>query len=245
MRRVSSSPVPSRRFETPRQPLDLRLLAVTAAAALALAGCGGDDGGSGEEGSGPTSPPEAAAEECKAVQEPEPRRVRTRAAPRLRLDSSKTYVATVETSCGDFQIELDSQHAPRTGGSFVTLARERFYDGLPFHRIVTGFVIQGGDPRGNGTGGPGYTVREGPPGDVVYSEGVVAMAKSQADPPGTSGSQFFVMTSDNAALEPIYALLGKVTKGLDVVHRIEEIPAGPDEQPVQPVVIERIRIAVE
>jgi cyclophilin family peptidyl-prolyl cis-trans isomerase len=105
-------------------------------------------------------------------------------------------------------------------------------------------VIQGGDPTGTGSGGPGYSVREPPPSDIVYSEGVVAMAKAGNEPPGTSGSQFFVVTSDST-LPPDYALLGDVTKGLDVVHRIEEVPAGPDERPVQPIVIKRIDISVK
>jgi cyclophilin family peptidyl-prolyl cis-trans isomerase len=170
--------------------------------------------------------------------------VKKRKAPRFRLDPDKTYIAKVETSCGTFDIELDPKHSPRTGGSFVTLAREKFYDGLSFHRIVTGFVISGGDPRGDGTGGPGYRVRERPPSDTVYSEGVVAMARTPVDSPGESGSQFFVITSDDAALEPDYAVLGRIKRGLDVVHRIEEIPAGPNEHPVEPVVIKKIRIRV-
>jgi cyclophilin family peptidyl-prolyl cis-trans isomerase len=123
----------------------------------------------------------------------------------------------------------------------VSLARKGFYDNLIFHRIVTGFVIQGGDPTGTGSGGPGYRVREAPPSDIVYSEGVVAMAKAGNEPPGTSGSQFFVVTSDSS-LPPEYALLGRVKKGLDVVHAIEEVPAGPDERPISPVVIDKIDV---
>jgi cyclophilin family peptidyl-prolyl cis-trans isomerase len=145
------------------------------------------------------------------------------------------------TSCGTFDIELDSKDAPVTGGSFVSLVRKGFYNKLIFHRIVTGFVIQGGDPTGTGRGGPGYRVREEPPADIVYSEGVVAMAKAGDEPPGASGSQFFVVTSDSS-LPAEYALLGKVTKGMDVVHAIEEVPAGPDERPVSPVVIDKITI---
>jgi cyclophilin family peptidyl-prolyl cis-trans isomerase len=169
--------------------------------------------------------------------------VKKRPPPSFQLDPDKKYTATVTTSCGTFEIALDSKRAPKTGGSFVTLAREGFYDGLTFHRIVTGFVIQGGDPRGNGTGGPGYTIRERPPSDVVYSEGVVAMAKTEVEPPGTSGSQFFVVTADSN-LPPDYALLGRVTSGLDVVHRIELIPAQADGRPVEPVVIKKVSIKV-
>ena len=148
------------------------------------------------------------------------------------------------TSCGTFDIELDSKQAPITGGSFVSLVRKGFYDKLIFHRIVTGFVIQGGDPTGTGRGGPGYRVTEEPPSDIVYSEGVVAMAKAGNEPPGASGSQFFVVTSDSQ-LPPDYALLGKVTKGMDVVHAIEEVPAGPDERPVSPVVIDKITVSAK
>jgi peptidyl-prolyl cis-trans isomerase B (cyclophilin B) len=219
------------------------LIALVVFTALALAsGCGGDDeddGGGGEAETGSTQTASAA---CEQAEEPEARRVRERDRPDLRLSADESYTAVVETSCGEFEIELDPKDAPKTGGSFVSLARDGFYDGLTFHRIVPGFVIQGGDPTGNGSGGPGYSVREAPPDDVVYSEGVVAMAKTAAEPAGTSGSQFFVVTSDEAALEPDYAVLGKVTKGLDVVHRIERVQIGADERPVEPVVIERIRI---
>jgi cyclophilin family peptidyl-prolyl cis-trans isomerase len=169
--------------------------------------------------------------------------VKKRKPPTLRLQASKTYTATVATSCGTFAIRLDAKEAPRTGGSFVTLAREGFYDGLGFHRISPGFVIQGGDPAGNGSGGPGYKVRERPPQDVVYSEGTVAMAKAGTEPAGTSGSQFFVVTGGNSSLPPDYALLGRVTKGLDVVHRIEDLASSQDGPPSRPVVIEKLTIA--
>jgi peptidyl-prolyl cis-trans isomerase B (cyclophilin B) len=169
--------------------------------------------------------------------------VKKRKPPSFQLSSERTYTAKVETNCGTFEIRLDAKQTPRTGGSFVTLVREGFYDGLTFHRIVKGFVIQGGDPLGNGMGGPGYSIRERPPQDIVYSEGVVAMAKTGAEPAGTSGSQFFVVTADTP-LPPDYALLGRVTKGLDVVHRIESVPAGADGFPTKPVVIKKIDVTV-
>jgi peptidyl-prolyl cis-trans isomerase B (cyclophilin B) len=214
--------------------------------AFSFSGCGGDDGKTGTERAKrkqTTAAPDA--DRCKPAREPRQRRVRKRRPPKLKLSEDKAYTARVVTSCGTFEIELDPKQAPRTGGSFVSLAREGFYDRLSFHRIVTGFVIQGGDPRGDGSGGPGYSIREAPPDDVVYSEGVVAMAKTEVERPGTSGSQFFVVTSDDAALEPVYALLGRVTKGLDVVHSIELVPAGPDERPVQPVAIRKIEIRTD
>jgi len=179
---------------------------------------------------------------CADVPAPQPKDV-TVSKPTLELDPSKTYLATVETSCGSFVIKLDPKQAPKTGGSFVTLARKGFFDGLGFHRIAPGFVIQGGDPAGNGSGGPGYKIRERPPSDVVYSEGTVAMAKAGNEPAGTSGSQFFVVTGGNANLPPDYALLGQVTKGIEVAHRIEDLASTSDGPPSRPVVIKKITIS--
>jgi cyclophilin family peptidyl-prolyl cis-trans isomerase len=211
---------------------------VLPALAFALSACGGG----GDGGKTATTSASTPAKGCERVSQPPPKKVRRRPTPGFRLSPKKTYLATVETSCGTFELELDPKRAPRTGGSFVTLAREGFYDNLTFHRIVPGFVIQGGDPRGVGTGGPGYKVRERPPSDIVYSEGVVAMAKAGSEPPGTSGSQFFVVTGSDANLPPEYALLGKVTRGLDVVRRIGLVRTGQGERPIEPVVIKRIRI---
>jgi peptidyl-prolyl cis-trans isomerase B (cyclophilin B) len=191
---------------------------------------GGGDGGKGK------------ANGCADVSAPTPRQTTVRK-PAGQLVRSKTYLATVETSCGTFVIQLDAKRAPKTGGSFLALAKSGFYDGLRFHRIAPGFVIQGGDPVGNGSGGPGYKVREQPPKGLIYTEGTVAMAKGGTEPAGTSGSQFFVVTGTNANLPPDYALLGKVTKGLDVAHRIEGLASTSDGPPSRPVVINRITIA--
>jgi peptidyl-prolyl cis-trans isomerase B (cyclophilin B) len=163
--------------------------------------------------------------------------------PTTTLDPGKSYTATVETSCGTFAIALDVKQAPKTTASFASLAGKGFYDDTTFHRVIEGFVIQGGDPQGDGSGGPGYSVKEAPPQDLAYSKGVVAMAKTGTEPAGTSGSQFFVVTGEDAGLPPDYALLGKVTKGQDVVDRIGVAPAGPDEQPTDPVVIRSIRVS--
>ena len=153
------------------------------------------------------------------------------------------------TNCGTFAIELDVEEAPKTSASFVALARDGFYDGLSFHRIAPGFVIQGGDPNGDGTGGPGYKTREAPPDDVVYSEGVVAMAKGGDEPAGTAGSQFFVVTAPDAGLPADYAVLGKVVDGIDVVDRIEGMadPNTPQQggPPREPVVMEKVTITEE
>jgi len=218
-----------------------KLVALLLACALLLAACGGGD----EEKTATPEPTEsgapAASAGCENVPAAKPKDEEI-AKPKEELDAGKTYVARVLTNCGEFEITLDPKRAPRTGGSFKALVDERFYDGLAFHRIVAGFVIQGGDPKGDGSGGPGYSVTEAPPEDLIYTKGVVAMAKTATEPAGTSGSQFFVVTGEDAGLPPDYALLGTVTKGEGVVDKIGVVDVGPDEQPVEPVVIRQIRI---
>jgi peptidyl-prolyl cis-trans isomerase B (cyclophilin B) len=212
-------------------------------ALLAAAGCGGDDEEPASSAATPT-PEDTGGEQaigCAAAGEPAAKDVKLKK-PKEQLDPGKTYVATVRTNCGDFEIKLDAKRAPKTGGSFKYLADEGFFDGLGFHRIVPGFVIQGGDPKGNGSGGPGYKVVEAPPESLQYTKGVVAMAKTAIEDPGTSGSQFFVVTGEDAQLPPEYALLGKVTKGQDVVDLIGVAPVQPDEQPVDPIVIRSITV---
>jgi peptidyl-prolyl cis-trans isomerase B (cyclophilin B) len=177
---------------------------------------------------------------CKEVEAPAPKQVSLKA-PEQTVRKGEELTAVVETSCGSFEIELATTQAPVTTNSFAYLAEEGFYDGLSFHRIVPGFVIQGGDPEGNGRGGPGYSVDEKPPASLEYTKGVVAMAKSSADPPGTSGSQFFVVTGADAGLPAEYALVGRVSEGLDVVERIGKLGT-PSEKPKQTVLIEKITI---
>jgi peptidyl-prolyl cis-trans isomerase B (cyclophilin B) len=207
---------------------------------LLLAACGGDDGSS-EESEAASTP--AAASACEAAEAPEPKGEGDLPKPKQRLSRGKTYVATVATNCGDFEITLDPEQAPRTGGSFKALADDGFYDGLTFHRVVAGFVIQGGDPKGDGTGGPGYSVVEAPPQGLSYTKGVVAMAKTAAEADGTSGSQFFVVTAEDAQLPPQYALLGEVTRGQDVVDKIGVVETDPaTDQPAEPVVISSIKV---
>jgi peptidyl-prolyl cis-trans isomerase B (cyclophilin B) len=220
----------------------LRVLVLCLACALLVAACGEDDDGGGEAAATP-APTEAAPAGCEAAEAPEPKGEGKLTKPKATLDTSKTYVATVATNCGDFEITLDAERAPKTGGSFKALADEGFYDGTTFHRIVAGFVIQGGDPRGDGTGGPGYSVVEAPPQELAYRKGVVAMAKTGTEPAGTSGSQFFVVTAEDAQLPPDYALLGKVTGGQDVVDKIGVVEIDPaTEQPVEPVVIQSVEV---
>jgi peptidyl-prolyl cis-trans isomerase B (cyclophilin B) len=164
------------------------------------------------------------------------------AKPKALLPRNKPATLVLNTNCGEIDIALDVKRAPRTASSVAYLVRKHFYDGLPFHRIAklpTGgdFVIQGGDPTGTGNGGPGYSVRERPPSNIRYSRGIVAMAKTEIEPAGTSGSQFFIVTAEDAGLPADYALLGKVTKGGDVVSKIAAVPTDSTEHPTTPVVI--------
>ncbi len=161
-------------------------------------------------------------------------------------DDAKTppegSVAVVKTSKGPFTIALATEDFPLTTASFAYLVDQELYTKTQFHRIVPDFVIQGGDPLGTGAGGPGYSVTEAPPPSTKYSPGVVAMAKTGTDPPGTSGSQFFVVTGTaNEGLPAEYAVLGKVVDGFDVVERIGRL-GGPDERPKEPIFIDKITI---
>jgi peptidyl-prolyl cis-trans isomerase B (cyclophilin B) len=163
-------------------------------------------------------------------------------APPQTVKRTDHLVAVVKTNCGRFEIALDARRSPRVVNSFVYLARSGFYDGLLFYRVVPDFVIQGGDPRNNGTGGPGYTVTEAPPHGFHYSLGTAAMAKTLTDPPGTSGSNFFVVSGPQGRLlPPEYAEFGKVHVGLGTVKRIGALGTR-DETPTQVVRIASITI---
>jgi cyclophilin family peptidyl-prolyl cis-trans isomerase len=209
------------------------VIAAAVVAAILISRGGGDD--EGDAGGG------ASAAGCEQVEEPKAKNVSFPAAPKQIVERGEAVTAVVETSCGSFEIALDSHRAPKTVNSFVVLSQRGFYDGLGFHRVAPGFVIQGGDPLGDGTGGPGYSVDEKPPANLAYTKGTVAMAKSSAEPPGRSGSQFFVVLNADAGLPPEYALVGKVSKGLGVVERIGSLGT-PEEKPKQPVLIEQISI---
>jgi peptidyl-prolyl cis-trans isomerase B (cyclophilin B) len=191
-------------------------------------------------GSGDDSATTANSGGCKEVEAPAPKKARFKAPPQT-VKKGEKLTAAVETSCGSFEIALDSTQAPKTVNSFAYLSDKGFYDDLTFHRIATGFVIQGGDPLGTGLGGPGYTVVEKPPANLAYTKGTVAMAKSSSQPPGSSGSQFFIVTGADAGLPPEYALVGKVSQGFDVVARIGKLGT-PAEKPKQTVLIEKITI---
>lgn len=223
--------------------------------APALAACGSDDEPSASATTAATASTETeapatetteteaeqSAEGCTEVKAPEPRSEEpSMPKPDPARLTGKASV-TMTTNCGRFTIQLDTKRQPKTAASFYSLTRAKFYDGLTFHRLADGFVIQGGDPLGSGTGGPGYSVKETPPADAAYTRGVVAMAKTGAEPAGTSGSQFFVVTGEDTGLPPDYAIVGKVTSGMDAVERIAAIGSSgpPADTPLQPVVIEK------
>lgn len=225
------------------------LLLALAVIALLLGACREDeDSSSSDSGpaeSGSQKPAKTQTEGCQEVAAPEPRPDGGAKRPRLKLDPAKTFDVVLDTSCGQFTIRLDQRTSPKTAASFASLARSGFYDGTVFHRIVPDFVIQGGDPTGSGSGGPGYSTRDVPPQETIYSKGVVAMAKTAVEPAGTAGSQFYVVTAPDAGLPPEYAVLGKIVKGqavVDAIGRLGDPASGGAGIPLQPVVIESAKL---
>jgi peptidyl-prolyl cis-trans isomerase B (cyclophilin B) len=217
------------------------LLLLPLALVVALAACGGDDEPESTDAAATTEQSPTVDSECETVDAPEAKPDGGQTAPTESLDAGTTYRLVVETNCGDFTVTLDPTRAPKTSASLVSLAEDGFYDDTTFHRVVPGFVIQGGDPTGTGSGGPGYTTVDAPPTDTQYLEGVVAMAKAGNEPPGASGSQFFVVTAPDAGLPPDYAVVGTVTEGMETVSAIEALGTG-DGPPSQPVVIEKVTV---
>ena len=158
------------------------------------------------------------------------------------IDPTKRYTATMETSMGTIVISLDPINAPKTTNNFVFLALNHYYDGIIFHRIIKGFVCQGGDPQGSGMGGPGYRFEDELPKPGKYSIGSLAMANAG---PNTNGSQFFVITgSDGASLPPQYSLFGQIVKGLDVLDQMQKVPTDRSDKPLTDVVINTVAISV-
>ncbi len=157
--------------------------------------------------------------------------------PAMVIDPAKTYRATIETTAGTMTAEFFPAEAPKTVNNFVFLARERFYDGVIFHRVIPGFVIQGGDPTGTGRGGPGYRFEDEPV-TRPYLRGTIAMANAG---PNTNGSQFFIMHADYP-LPPNYTIFGQLTGGEEVLDAIATAPRGPQDRPVNPVTITRVTI---
>jgi peptidyl-prolyl cis-trans isomerase B (cyclophilin B) len=209
-------------------------------ALLLLAGCGGDDETTSTAGS-----PKPAQVTCKKVAAPAPKGEQNLSRPKTRLEAGKRYDVDLQTNCGTITIRLATGRAPKTSASFADLVKRGFYDGLTFHRVVHDFVIQGGDPLGTGMGGPGYTVVERPPADLAYTTGIVAMAKTEADPAGASGSQFFIVTAPDAGLPPDYAVAGGVVRGMDVAQHIGTLPVDDQDRPTSPVVIEKATLRTE
>ncbi|HEX7245173.1 MAG TPA: peptidylprolyl isomerase [Solirubrobacterales bacterium] len=225
-------------MEEGKQGFDRRLIVLAVFALVAVGVVGAiliSRSGSGDDSSGTSG-----AEGCEEVETPQPKTVGFKA-PKQVLAKGEDATAVVKTSCGTFEIALDTQRAPKTANSFAFLAEEGFYDELTFPRIVPEFVIQGGSPENTTNGDPGYSIVEKPPANLAYTKGVVAMAKTGAEPPGTSGSQFFVVTGADAGLPPEYALVGKVSKGMSVVERIGALGT-PEETPKQTVLIDEISI---
>jgi peptidyl-prolyl cis-trans isomerase B (cyclophilin B) len=211
------------------------LFAMIVALAL-LTGCGGgDDEATDTAGGGDTT----TVTECAEVEAPEAREAGAGDAPAQELDASQTHTLTFDTSCGPFTVTLDPEQAPKTSASLVALANAGYFDDTIFHRVVPGFVVQGGDPTQSGAGGPGYSTVDVPPSGAAYTQGVVAMAKSGVEAPGTAGSQFFVVTGADAGLPPEYAVVGEVTEGMDTVLRIDALGVG-DGPPSQPVVVNTV-----
>ena len=157
--------------------------------------------------------------------------------PAMAIDFAKAYSATIETSAGTMTAELFASETPNTVNNFVFLANEGFYSGVIFHRVIKGFMIQGGDPTGTGTGGPGYKFADEPV-SRKYSRGTLAMANSG---PNTNGSQFFVMHADNG-LPPNYTIFGKLSAGEEIIDAIANAPTGSQDRPVQPVQIISVTI---
>ncbi len=210
-------------------------------------GCG-SDGEDPQSDPGAKAPPPqtTTAGGCKDVKAPKKKPDGTEKRPSGPLDSSKNYAVKLETSCGDFTVGLDQEASPQAAASFVSLSRSGFFDDTVFHRIVPDFVIQGGDPTASGMGGPGYSTRDVPPPDARYTRGVVAMAKTAEEPPGTAGSQFYVVTGADAGLPAEYAVLGKVTAGIETVEKIGKLGdpnSGEAGTPSQPVVIEKATVS--
>jgi len=162
--------------------------------------------------------------------------------PSMQIDKNKTYIAILKTSEGNISIGLNAKETPITVNNFVVLAKRGFYNNTIFHRVIKGFMIQGGDPNGDGTGGPGYTFND-EPFEGEYTRGTVAMANAG---PNTNGSQFFIMHQDYA-LPKNYVIFGKVIEGMDVVDKIaeapvEQSPSGEMSKPLQPVQVESVQI---
>jgi cyclophilin family peptidyl-prolyl cis-trans isomerase len=187
---------------------------------------------------------------CRSVPAPPSRESEQASQATTTLDPAHSYTVRLDTNCGPIVIQLAVREAPKTSSSFAHLVQTGYYNDLTFHRVVPGFVIQGGDPKGNGTGGPSWEVVEPPPASLRYTQGVVAMAKGGSAPSGASGSQFFIVDTANANLPPVYALVGRVISGFKAVEAISHVPTetaaegGQESKPRAPMVIERATLSI-
>ncbi len=162
------------------------------------------------------------------------------AAPAMCIDPAMSYSAEMVTTLGTMVIQLDAVTAPKTVNNFVFLARYHYYDGIIFHRIINGFMCQGGDPKGTGTGGPGYKFADELPKPGRYEVGSIAMANSG---PNTNGSQFFLVSGQSGVrLPPQYSLFGKIVKGLDVLDAMQKVATDRNDRPQEQVVIQSVTI---
>jgi len=161
------------------------------------------------------------------------------APPQMTIDPNKQYTATIDTTAGTIEVELYPKDAPQHVNSFIFLSRDGFYDGAIFHRVIPGFMIQGGDPTGTGSGGPGYRIKA-EFNDRKHVRGVFSMART--NDPNSAGSQFFVMHADSPHLDRQYTAFGKVTSGIEVVDKIASLPTGANDRPVNPPKINGVKI---
>lgn len=160
-------------------------------------------------------------------------------APKMTIDPAKTYTAKVETTAGTIDLELYPKDAPQHVNSWIFLAKDGFYDGVIFHRVIPGFMIQGGDPTGTGTGGPGYRI----PAEfnkTKHVRGVLSMART--NDPNSAGSQFFLMHADSFFLDGQYTAFGKITSGIEVVDAIVKAPRDGNDRPKSPTKIVKITV---
>ena len=177
---------------------------------------------------------------CPAADGSSARRTEFPAAPPMCIDPAKSYTAELVTTLGTMVISLDAAGAPKTVNNFVFLARYHYYDGIIFHRIINGFMCQGGDPTGTGRGGPGYKFADELPKPGRYEIGSIAMANAG---PNTNGSQFFLISGNSGVqLPPQYALFGKIVKGLDILDEMQKVKTDRNDRPAVDVVIQSVTI---
>lgn len=223
-------------------------LAASLFAVLLIAGCS-----SNNQAENPNTPPatgQPAGETAKPAQPPAPTgEKKYDKPPAMQIDPNKQYTAVIQTTMGDITVQLFAKDAPKAVNNFVFLAKDKFYDNVKFHRIIKTFMIQTGDPLGNGTGGPGYTFEDELNNGYKYEPGVVAMANAG---PNTNGSQFFIGSGQDVTglnNSPNYTIFGKVIKGMDVVQKIAAVKVKPNpmtQEPSEPEQIISIKtIAIE